>query len=115
MFARAGMPKPEPPPFAPECGGKDVASGTAPRIVQPKDGLVYRLSLSDKGNEKLAFIAHAEAGVKRLHWFVNGSYLGSRGPGEILLWHAVPGDAEVRVVDDAGRASQRRLHVRVTQ
>ena len=115
MFARAGMPKPDPPPFAPECGGKDVASGTAPRIVQPKDGLVYRLSLSDKGNEKLAFIAHAEAGVKRLHWFVNGSYLGSRGPGEILLWHAVPGDAEVRVVDDAGRASQRRLHVRVTQ
>ncbi len=115
MFARAGMPKPEPPPFMPECERKDIVAGSPPRIVQPKDGLVYRLSLSNKGNESVAFIAHAEAGVKNLHWFVNGSYLGSRAPGEIILWKAVPGDAEVRVVDDAGRAAQKRLRVRAAQ
>ena len=115
MFARAGMPKPEPPSFMPECESKDIVAGNPPRIVQPKDGLVYRLSLSNKSHESLAFIGQAEAGVKNLHWFVNGSYLGSRAPGEIILWKAVPGDAEVRVVDDAGRAAQKRVRVRAAQ
>ncbi|MDD4701976.1 MAG: penicillin-binding protein 1C [Desulfovibrio sp.] len=115
MFARAGMPKPEPPSFMPECERKEIVAGNPPRIVQPKDGLVYRLSLSNKAHENVAFIAHAEAGVKNLHWFVNGSYLGSRAPGQILLWKAVPGDAKVRVVDDAGRAAQKRVRVRVVE
>ena len=112
MFARAGMPRPEPPPFAPECGPENMVTGEAPRIVQPKDGLTYKLSLSSRGYENMVFMAHADAGVKTLHWFVNGRYLGKGTPGEAFLWQAVPGDIEVRVVDDAGRAGKKRVRVR---
>ena len=112
MFARAGMPKPDPPPFAPECGRENMITGEAPRIVLPKDGLTYKLSLSSPGHENMVLMAHADAGVKSLHWFVNGRYLGKGAPGEAFLWRAVPGDMEVRVVDDAGRAGRKRVRVR---
>ncbi|WP_407844340.1 penicillin-binding protein 1C [Desulfovibrio falkowii] len=111
MFARAGMPKPEPPPFALECGRENMITGEAPRIVLPKDGLTYKLSLSSPGHENMVFMAHADAGVKTLHWFVNGRYLGKGVPGEVFLWRAVPGDIELRVVDDAGRAGKKRVRV----
>ena len=88
MFARAGMPKPEPPPFAPECGRENMITGEAPRIVLPKDGLTYKLSLSSPGHENMVFMAHADAGVKTLHWFVNGRYLGKGVPGEVFPKHS---------------------------
>ncbi len=112
MFARAGLPKPPPPPYEEQCRQQLKAAGRPPVIVQPRDGLVYRKAASGGGGEQLVFLAHAEAGVRNLHWFVNERYLGSSAPGEPLLWRASTGDVTVRVVDDAGRAALRTVHVR---
>ncbi len=114
MFARAGIRKPPPPPFGPECLEAGQSAGQPPTIAQPKEGLIYRIRLSPEGNQPLAFVAHADAGVRELYWFLDGSYLGSSRPGQALLWTARPGDAVVRVVDDAGRSAQRRLKIRAT-
>ncbi|MBQ9453081.1 MAG: penicillin-binding protein 1C [Desulfovibrio sp.] len=112
MFARAGRPKPAPPPYMPQCLRQLQASGRAPDIVQPREGLTYRRAASGSKGQEIVLLAHAEADVRNLHWFINGSYIGSSLPGEPLLWQAKVGDMMVRVVDDAGRASLRTLRVR---
>ncbi|WP_252209515.1 penicillin-binding protein 1C [Desulfovibrio desulfuricans] len=111
MFARAGMPKPPPPPFEEQCRREQKISGQPPTIIQPKSGLVYRRT-ADAQNGSMVFMAHAEAGVNELFWFANDSYVGSTAPGEPLLWQATTGDVSVRVVDDAGRAARRNIRVR---
>ncbi|MBO4301325.1 MAG: penicillin-binding protein 1C [Desulfovibrio sp.] len=112
MFARAGMPKPSPPPYEAQCLRQLRATGLAPVIVQPREGVMYRQPSSGKTGTTIVFLAHAEADVHTLHWFVNGSYLGSSSPGKPLLWQGSPGDVTVRVVDDAGRASLRTVRIR---
>jgi penicillin-binding protein 1C len=114
MFALAGTPKPPPPPFEAQCRPDRGSSGLPPAIIQPKAGLTYRADPTRGAQGPLVFMAHAEAGVGALYWFVNDRYLGSTAPGEPLLWQAVPGDAVVRVVDDAGRAAHRSIRVRST-
>lgn len=111
MFARAGMPKPPPPPFEEQCRREQKVSGHPPTIVQPKSGLIYRRTAGGQANS-MVFMAHAEAGVRELYWFANESYVGSTAPGEPLLWQAATGDVSVRVVDDAGRAARRNIRVR---
>ena len=111
MFARAGMPKPPPPPFEEQCRREQNITGQPPTIIQPKNGLIYRRT-SDAQNGSMVFMAHAEAGVRELYWFANDSYVGSTAPGEPLLWPAALGDVAVRVVDDAGRAARRNIRVR---
>ena len=53
--------------------------------------------------------------VKKLHWFVNQTYLGSMKPTETLLWSAKPGRFNIRAVDDSGRASSVNIVVKQTQ
>lgn len=111
MFARAGAPKPAPPPFEEQCRKEQKISGLPPVIVQPKDGLIYheKTAAGQKGN--MVLMAHADAGVHALYWFADDSFLGSTAPGEPLLWRAPDGDVTLRVVDDAGRAARRRLRI----
>lgn len=113
MFARAGTPKPPPPPFEEQCRRRQMVAGRAPTIIQPKTGLVYRRA--EGRNDSLAFMAQAEAGVRRLFWFADENYVGSTAPGETLLWRADPGDVTVRVVDDAGRAARRNIRIRAAR
>lgn len=112
MFSRAGMPKPPPPPYEERCRRDMKAAGTPPAIVQPREGLVYHTPARGAGLATIPLTAHADAGVRTLHWFVNDRYIGASSPGAALFWKAPPGDAIVRVVDDEGRAAQRRLRVR---
>ena len=113
MFARAGTPKPSPPPFDEQCRRRQLVAGRPPTIIQPKTGLIYRRA--EGSNGKLAFMAQAEAGVRKLFWFADENYVGSTAPGETLLWPTGSGDVTVRVVDDAGRAARRSLHIRAAQ
>ena len=45
QFLQAGVVKPPPPPFGPGCGQERV-SGMPPRMISPKDGVIYQRSLS---------------------------------------------------------------------
>jgi penicillin-binding protein 1C len=115
MFLKAGVVKAPPPPFAPECRKDGEASGTPPVIVQPKAGLVYHTGTSRGIGNTVALMANADADVASLHWFADERYLGISTPGEPLLWNASSGAVTLRVVDDAGRSAQRRVHVRVVE
>ena len=115
MFLRAGVVKPPPPPFGPECMGSEEASGVPPVIIQPKAGLVYHTDFKPGLGNAIPLIANADADVRVLHWFADERYIGIATPGSPLLWQASPGSVILRVVDDAGRSAQRRVVVRVAE
>lgn len=118
IFLRAGIVKPPPPPFSPECAALRRSSeraplGNPPRISIPKEGVLYRLPLADPARGRLPLTADADADARSVFWFAGDRFLGRSAPGRELLWTPPPGTTELRAVDDRGRASRRRLLVRV--
>lgn len=111
QFLRAGIVKSPPPPFGPGCGAQPVA-GTPPRVISPKEGVVYRRSLSAPEAAGIPLTAGADADAKAVFWFVRERFIGRCAPGETLLWLPEEGVHELRVVDDRGRSSSRTVTVR---
>ena len=111
QFLRAGVVKPVPPPFGPGCGQQAV-SGTPPRVISPKEGVVYQRRLSAPGKNGVPLVAGADADVAAVFWFVRDRFIGRSAPGETLLWFPEDGVHEVRVVDDCGRAASQKVTVR---
>lgn len=109
LFRQAGVPRKTPPPFGEPCG---LASqgGLAPEIQSPDAHLDYALRAS---NQQIPFSAISDSDARSLFWFVDNRYVGRVKPGESLMWAAQPGEFDVRVVDDQGRAAQVRLRVRL--
>jgi len=110
LFSQAGMPRRRPPPGA-ACQ-RDAAGGTPPRITSPVTAATYTVRAGRIGEETIPLAANADSEVRRLHWFVNDSYVGTGAPGEALAW--VPGHAgryRVRAIDDRGRADSRELNI----
>jgi len=112
LFAQAGMPRRRPPPPA-DCQ-RDVPSGTPPQITSPVIAVTYTVRSGRVGSEAIPLVANADSEVRRLHWFVDDSYVGTGTPGVALGWHPThAGRYIVRAVDDRGRADSRELHVAV--
>ena len=111
QFLRAGVVKPSPPPFGPGCGGQPV-SGAPPRVLSPKEGVVYQRRLSAPEKSGIPLAAGADADVGFVFWFVRDRFIGRCAPGETLIWHPEDGIHELRVVDDKGRVSSRKVTVR---
>jgi penicillin-binding protein 1C len=110
LFAQAGMPRRRPPPAA-DCQ-RDLPSGTAPHITSPVTAATYTIRAGRVGSEALPLAANADSEVRRLHWFVNESYVGTSAPGIALAWNPHgSGHYIVRTVDDRGRADSRPLDV----
>lgn len=114
LFARAGMPRRQPPPPA-DCQ-RDVPSGTAPRITSPVIAVTYTVRSGRVGSETIPLVANADSEVRRLHWFVDESYVGTGTPGVALGWQPTrAGRYLVRTVDDRGRADTRELVVELVR
>ena len=111
QFLRAGVVKPSPPPFGPGCGQTPVA-GTPPRVISPKEGVIYQRRLSSPETTAIALTASADADARAVFWFVKERFIGRAAPGETLLWQPEDGVHELRVVDDRGRASSQKVTVR---
>lgn len=111
QFLQAGVVKPPPPPFGPGCGQERI-SGMPPRMISPKDGVIYQRSLSALQRTGIPLEAGVDADAKALFWFVGGRFIGRAAPGETLLWYPEDGVQDLRVVDDRGRASSRKVTVR---
>lgn len=135
LFGRAGLAKPVPPPFGPECrseGETEIGAGAAPstktstetgmeqgvpgsppRILSPRDGVVYQRRVGDEhsGRNAIPLNAGVDADADTVFWFVDGRFLGRGASGEGLLWQPENGTHEVRAVDNLGRASSRRVRV----
>ena len=74
LFAQAGMPRRRPPP-AGDCQ-RDMAGGTPPKITSPVIAATYTIRAGRIGNETVPLAANADSEVRRLHWFVDESYVG---------------------------------------
>jgi penicillin-binding protein 1C len=110
LFAQAGMPRRRPP--APADCQRDVPGGTPPHITSPVVAATYTVRAARVGNESIPLAANADSEVRRLHWFVDDSYIGTGTPGVALGWNPQrSGHYIVRAVDDRGRADSRELDV----
>ncbi|MGH8177551.1 MAG: penicillin-binding protein 1C [Steroidobacter sp.] len=110
LFAQAGMPRRRPPPSA-DCQ-RDVPTGAPPKITSPVTSATYTVRANRIGAESIPLAANADSEVRRLHWFVGESYIGTGAPGVALSWNpAQAGRYIVRAVDDRGRADSRELNV----
>ena len=106
MFRSAGINKPSPPPYLPECRGREgLSDGPAPSIELPRAGITY--SLGTGGTVPL--LANAASGADLLYWFADSRFIGTSLPGEVLLFSPQTRRTLIRVVDSAGRTSQRVL------
>jgi penicillin-binding protein 1C len=107
LFAQAGMPRRRPPPAA-DCQ-RDLPSGTPPHITSPVTAATYTIRAGRVGNEPVPLAANADSEVRRLHWFVDESYVGTSAPGIALAWNPHgSGHYVVRTVDDRGRRTAAR-------
>jgi penicillin-binding protein 1C len=114
LFARAGMPRRQPPPPA-DCQ-RDVPTGTPPQITSPVIAVTYTVRSGRVGSESIPLVANADSEVRRLHWFVDDSYVGTGAPGVAIGWQPTrPGRYLVRTVDDRGRADSRELVVELVR
>ena len=81
-------------------------------MVSPKEGVVYRRSLSAPEKTGIPLTAEADADAKAVFWFVKERFIGRCVPGETLRWLPEDGVHELRVVDDRGRSSSQTVTVR---
>jgi len=110
IFHRAGIDKPPPPLWEPGCTPVRTSS-LGPRIVIPKENVIYRVRLSTPGQNSIALTASADADSATLFWFADKEFLGQSAPEEPLLWQARAGVNHLRVVDDKGRSHSRTVLV----
>jgi len=114
LFAKAGMPRRQPPPPA-DCQ-RDVPMGTPPQITSPVIAVIYTVRTVRVGTEAIPLAANADSEVRRLHWFVDDSYIGTGTPGIAIGWKPTrAGRYIVRTVDDRGRADSRELSVELVR
>jgi penicillin-binding protein 1C len=114
LFAQAGMPRRRPPPPA-DCQ-RDVPNGAAPQITSPVIAVTYTVRSGRVGSETIPLAANADSDVRRLHWFVDESYVGTGTPGIAIGWQpSRAGHYMVRAVDDRGRADSRELVVELVR
>ena len=116
LFARAGIAKPVPPPFLPQCtaqdgGGGPAVPGASPRIRVPKEGVRYQRRVHDDARNTMPLSASADADATTLFWFAGETFLGTSAPDAPLMWRPESGHHVIRVLDDRGRATVRRMVV----
>ncbi len=114
IFRQAGMPRRTPPPFVGDCSlEQQAASGEPPRISSPSEVITYTLRADRIDEEHIPFEAVVDADVQHLYWFIDNRLAGESRAGELFMWPAEAGDYVVLVIDDHGRAAERRMQVRL--
>jgi penicillin-binding protein 1C len=108
LFAKAGLGRATPPPYAPHCGIPSADAGEI-RIISPEQHVEYRLE-PHRGLE-LELVSSAPADARQLFWFCDDALLGQVEPSRSLHWKAKIGTFLFRAVDDRGRASSVRVRV----
>ena len=112
IFKQAGVSLKTPPPYQAGCDFTDkAASGQVPVITSPQSSVEYVIRTEFEKDRQIPLKAVVDSSVKKLHWFVDDSYVGSIASGEPLLWSANAGVFRVRAVDDSGRSASQAFTV----
>jgi len=114
LFARAGMPRRQPPVSPCPADAGDAEAGTPPVITSPLRATTYT-QRAEATPQIIALAAAAGADTGELHWFANDAYLGAARPGIALPWQPGPGSYTLRVVDDHGRSNARAVRVELVR
>ncbi|MDE5832273.1 MAG: penicillin-binding protein 1C [Desulfovibrio sp.] len=110
IFERAGVNKPDPPAWAPECAGRTTVS-PPPRILSPKKNVVYQ-KLARDADFKIPLIAAADSEAGLISWYAGTTYIGKTAPGETIFWRPErAGVAEIAAVDSAGRTARAKCEI----
>lgn len=105
-YAEAGISISRPPAFKEDCSEVETYSqGRAPEIVMPVAGSRFLLRSANLENEKIVLKASLDADAEYAYWFVNNRLAGQTKAGETLEVSPPLGNAEVKAVDNMGRAS----------
>ena len=116
MFRQAGLPRRDPPAYAPgEAPLASAQTDSAPRIVSPLPKRTYTLQARDPARQSIPLRADAAAGVRQVFWFAGSQFLGASSPVQPLLWKAKSGSWTLQVLDDQGRRSQCSVTVEVVE
>ena len=116
LFRRAGVSRKLPPDFDPKCTMNSKAdNGMKPKIQSPDQNISYAMRSDRLDEERIPFMAIADADVKKLFWFVDNQYVGYSSNGEPYYWKPELKRATVRVVDDHGRAASGKVFVELVQ
>lgn len=110
LFAQAGLPRRQPPPFAPGVMAGDVKGVL--QILSPRPGAIYARRAGDLRDE-IALRARTDANTGRVFWFDGAQFLGSCAAQESLPWSPGAGRHEVIVVDQNGRKATAGFRVEV--
>lgn len=114
IFKRAGIARRIPPPYDANCSlGSKMNDGFSPQIISPQTDVNYVARIATLKDTTIPLTAVVDADVRKLHWFLNETYLGETTRDQSFIWHAKPGKFVVRVVDDYGRADARDIDVKV--
>lgn len=105
LFLKSGIRKKLPPPYVPGCDIEEKDSfSKAPVITSPTGAADYYVSKYEIGEKEIGFTATADAGAKKLFWFLNGRLEGESAPGTPLFWKVQPGKHKITVTDDGGKS-----------
>ena len=113
LFQAAGLPRRAPPPLfasAKSSAPADAPNGAGPRIVSPKDGLIYHIRVNSD-SDLLSLEAVAGASHVQVRWFADSDYLGISEASSSMLWRPIPGRHVIRAVDDSGRTDSKTITV----
>lgn len=111
VFAKAGMPKKQPPKST-HCNNAQTYLGDPPRITSPLKNAVYKLRVNNQKNEKISLKATADGEVKELYWFIGNNFLGSSPVNASIDWVPIQsGMFKITVIDDLGRSDNRKLKI----
>src|SRR5690606_32266934 len=115
VFNQAGLARKLPPDHGPSCDSLSSTDhygrGVSPEIISPKEELIYSLRSHQKTSSLIPLEANYDSSSKELFWFVDDEYISKSKRGFSIHWQARSGKFQVKVVDDLGRSSSRRLEV----
>ena len=112
IFEMAGVKKVQPPVFESSCANLSN-KGLAPKIQSPSDKLIYTLELDKIEESIIPFKAILDADSHKAFWFVNNAFVGTSKASKPLFWKAQLGEFRVKVVDENGLSSTRKITVEV--
>ena len=116
LFRHAGIIKRQPPAYLDSCSINDTSNnGEAPTITSPSRLIRYTVRASKLEKEIIAFTATTDSDSNTLYWFVDNRFVGKVKRDIPLFWTPEIGSFNVRVVDNLGRGSSTKLHVKIVQ
>jgi len=106
-FDRNNVGIPRPPPHNPVCTARRPGEG--PQILSPSPDYTYYLERG--AGQEILLQAAAQAGVKKLYWYVDGDLHREVEAGAKVFFKPTLKSHRIRCMDDAGRMSRVRIEV----